>query len=143
MAKRPKKREPFCSSASTELQNSLIAAAYFDKLAKDQRLNYKAEFRGVNPDPTLNPVAEKRLNQDGINIVGGKPTRVTQKDLDQASQVVTLGCALPAGIQQTSRLTDWAGIPSPSENYELAREEIKKRVQRLLEDLEKPRPPRN
>ena len=43
---------------------SLIAAAYCDKLAKDQRLNYKATFRGVNPDPALNSVAEKGLKQD-------------------------------------------------------------------------------
>lgn len=114
---------------------SLIAAAYFDKLAKDQRINYKATFRGVNPDPALNSVAEKGLKQDGIDTSGWKPARVTQQDIDEASQVVTLGCALPAAIHLASKVTDWSDIPSPSQNYQSARDEIKNRVQRLIDDL--------
>jgi protein-tyrosine-phosphatase len=122
---------------------SLIAAAYFDKLAKDQRLNYKAAFRGVNPDPALNSVAEKGLKQDGIDTSGWKPARVTQQDIDEASQIVTLGCALPAGIHVASKVTDWNDISSPSQNYERARSEIKKRVQKLVDDLAKEeRPPK-
>ena len=116
---------------------SVIAAAYFNKLAKGQRLNYRAAFRGINPDPTLNPVAENGLKQDGIDTSGWKPARVTQKDIDEASQIVTLGCTLPAGIHVTSRVTDWNDTPSPSQNYELAREAIKKRVQKLIDDLAK------
>lgn len=116
---------------------SVIAAAYFDRLAKDQRLNYKAAFRGVNPDPALNTVAEKGLKQDGIDINGWKPALVAKKDVDEASRIITLGCALPAGTHVASKATDWNDIPSPSQNYELAREEIKKRVQTLVDDLAK------
>lgn len=35
---------------------SVIAAAYFDKLAQARGLKYKAVFRGPNPDPALAPV---------------------------------------------------------------------------------------
>jgi len=69
---------------------SVIAAAYFNKLAKAQRLNYRAAFRGVNPDPALNPVAERELKQDGIDTSDWKPTRLVRKDVDEASQIVTL-----------------------------------------------------
>jgi arsenate reductase len=116
---------------------SVIAAAYFDKLAKDQHLNYRAAFRGINPDAAINSVAEKGLKQDEIDTSGWKPTRLVQKDVDEASRIVTLGCALPAGTRVTSKVTDWNDIPSPSQNYELAREEIKKRVQKLVDDLAK------
>jgi arsenate reductase len=109
---------------------SAIAAAYFDKLAREQKLNYKASFRGVNPKSTLSTVAAKGLNEDGIDTIGWKPTIVTKSDIDEASEVVTFGCALP-GEDVASKVTDWKGISSPSQNYPLARDEIKKRVQRL------------
>ena len=115
---------------------SVIAAAYFDKLAKEQRLPHRAAFRGVNPDAVLNPVARKGLEQDGIETSGWKPARLTQQDIDGASQIVTLGCALP-GNHVTSKVADWSEIPSPSQNYQSARDEIKKRVQKLVDDLAK------
>jgi arsenate reductase (thioredoxin) len=114
---------------------SVIAAAYFNKQAKDQGLNYTATFRGVNPDPVLNPVAEEGLKQDGMDISGWKPVRVAKKDVDEASQIVTLGCALPVGTSKAAKVKDWSNIPSPSQNYQLARDEIKKRVQKLVNDL--------
>lgn len=114
---------------------SVIAAAYFNKLAKGQGLNYKADFRGVNPDLALNPVAEKGLKQDGMDISGWKPVLVGKKDVNEASRIVTLGCALPAGTSKASKVTDWSHIPSPSQNYQFARDEIKKRVQKLVDDL--------
>src|SRR5262245_58946235 len=77
---------------------SVIAAAYFDKPAKERGLPHRAAFRGVNPDATLNPVARKGLEQDGVDTSGWKPTLITQKDVDGASRIVTLGCLLPAGM---------------------------------------------
>ena len=114
---------------------SVIAAAYFDKLARDQHLPHRAAFRGVNPDATLSAVAEKGLKQDGIDTSGWKPARLTQKDVDEASQIVTLGCLLPAGTHVASKVTDWSDIPSPSQNYSDARDQIKKQVRKLVDDL--------
>jgi arsenate reductase len=114
---------------------SVIAAAYFNKQAKDRGLNYTAAFRGINPDPILNPVAEEGLKQDGLDISGWKPVRVAKEDVNKASQIVTLGCALPAGTSKAAKVTDWSNIPSPSQNYQFARDEIKKRVQELVNDL--------
>ena len=114
---------------------SVIAAAYFDKLAKDRNLDYKAVFRGVNPDAALNATAAKGLKEDGIDIAGWKPVLVERRDVDDASRVVTLGCTLPAGISKASMVTDWSNVASPSQNYEYARDDIKKRVQKLVDDL--------
>jgi len=114
---------------------SVIAAAYFDKLAKDQGLDYRAAFRGVNPDTVLNAIAARGLKQDGIDIAGWKPSPLAKKDVDTAAKVVTLGCALPAGISKVSKVTDWNNVPSLSQGYEYARNDIKKRVQELVNDL--------
>ena len=114
---------------------SVIAAAYFDKLAKNLHLPHRAAFRGVNPEPALSSVAEKGLKQDGIDTSGWKPARVTQNDLNEASRIVTLGCVLPAGTHVTSKVTDWSDIPSPSQNYSDARDQIEKQVRKLVDDL--------
>jgi len=116
---------------------SVIAAAYFDKLAKERGLPHRAVFRGVNPDAALNPVAKKGLEQDGLDTSGWKPILITQKDIDGASRIVTLGCLLPAGMNAARKVTDWEDISSPSQNYQLARDQIKKRVRQLVDDLAK------
>jgi len=116
---------------------SVIAAAYFEKLAKERGLKYRAIFRGTNPDPALAPVAVKGLNEDGIDTSGRKPELVAKKDMDQASGIVTLGCALPGGEVAPDKVTAWNDIPSPSQNYQAARDEIVKKVRGLVDDLAK------
>jgi len=116
---------------------SVIAAAYFDKLAKERGLKHRAVFRGTNPDPTLAVAAEKGLNEDGIDTRGWKPEIVTKKDLDAASGIVTLGCALPGKDAVTEKVDEWNDIPSVSQNYQIARDDIVKRVQSLVDDLAK------
>ena len=114
---------------------SLIAAAYFDKLAKDQRLPHRATFRGVNPDSALNPIAKRGLQQDELDFSGSKPALVTQKDVEEAARIITLGCSLPPGTQVRRQLTNWDDIPSPSQNYSNARDQIKRQVRKLIDDL--------
>lgn len=114
---------------------SVIAAAYFEKLASERGLKYKAVFRGVNPDPVIATIAEKGLGEDGINTIGWKPERVSRLDMDKASRIITLGCALPDGDRVNAKITDWNSIPSPSQSYQLARDEIRKEIQRLIDDL--------
>jgi arsenate reductase len=116
---------------------SVIAAAYFDKLAKERGLNYRAVFRGTNPDPTLALAAEKGLKEDGINTHGWKPELVTKKDLDAASEIVTLGCDLPGKDAVSGKITEWNDVPSVSQDYQVARDDIVKRVRSLVDDLAK------
>jgi arsenate reductase (thioredoxin) len=120
---------------------SVIAAAYFDKFAKQRGLKYKAVFRGTNPDPAVSPVTIKGLKEDGIEVPAtAKPTLITQSDMDTAAQIVTLGCSVPNNGPNSekvaAKLTNWSEIPSPSD-YPLARDAISKRVQSLVEDLVK------
>ena len=119
---------------------SVIAAAYFDKLAKARGLKYRAVFRGTNPDAELAPSAVKGLTADGLD-AHGKPEMVTKKDMDAASGIVTMGCALPGKDAVTGKVSEWNDIPSVGQNYELARADIVKRVQSLVDDLAKKEPP--
>lgn len=116
---------------------SAIAAAYFDKLAKERGLKYRAVFRGTNPDPALAPAAVKGLKLDGFETKGWKPELVTKNDLDTASRIVTLGCDVPGRESVAEKLDEWNNIPSPGQDYTIARDDILKRVQSLVDELAK------
>jgi len=114
---------------------SVIATAYFDKLAKERGLRYRATFRGTNPDPTLAAAAVEGLKSDGIDTRGWTPQLVTRKDLDAAARVVTMGCNVPGKEAVAGKLMEWNDISSPSQNYAVARDEIVKRVEILIDEL--------
>lgn len=116
---------------------SVIAAAFFNKLAMERGLKYRAIFRGTNPDPTLAPAAEKGLKEDGIDPNGWKPQMITKQDMNAATRIVALGCAIPEKDTVSGKLTEWNDIPSVSQNYDAARDDIVKRVQRLVDELTK------
>ena len=116
---------------------SVIAAAFFNKLAMERGLKYRAIFRGTNPDPTLAPAAEKGLKEDGIDPNGWKPQIITKQDMNSAARIVALGCAIPEKDTVSGKLTDWNDIPSVSQNYDAARDDIVKRVKRLVDELTK------
>ena len=114
---------------------SVIAAAYFDKLARAKKLPYKAVFRGTNPDPALAPGVVQGLKEDGLE-TSGKPLLIDQKAMDEATRIITLGCTLPNADAVSTKLTDWSEIPAPRD-YPASRDAIKKRVQALVDELAK------
>jgi arsenate reductase (thioredoxin) len=114
---------------------STIAAAWFNRLAQEQGLNYRALFRGTMPDSTISPATQKGLIKDGFDINGWKPLPVINHDLDTAYQTVTLDCLLPEKYNVANPITEWKGIPPVSKDYEIARDSILKKVQELIFEL--------
>jgi arsenate reductase (thioredoxin) len=114
---------------------SVIASAYFNKLAKEKNLNYQAVFRGTSPDSTLSAATTMGLTRDGFNTTAWKPLLVTQADLNAASQIITFDCILPS--ESSKPVAKWDGVPSINKDYDVARNEILKHVQLLIQDLEK------
>src|SRR5687767_12749993 len=75
---------------------SLIAAAYFNKLAAEAGLTARAAFRGVDPQDALSVRAVAGLTEDGIPIPEGRPTAIGAADVASAKHIFAIGCALPA-----------------------------------------------
>jgi protein-tyrosine-phosphatase len=114
---------------------SVIAAAYFNKLAQERGLGQRAIARGTRPDDKYSPAAVQGLQADGIPVEKGKPVLVTDSEVAKATQVVTLGCQLPDRVRPTGKVDQWDQIPSVSDDYPAAREAIKKRVEQLVKEL--------
>ena len=116
---------------------STIASAYFNKLAEEQGISYRAIFRATNPDSTLMPAAIKGLTEDGFDISKWTPKLVSQTDINSASEIVTIDCKIPATDSTSKPIVQWNGIPPVSKDYDLARDQIVKNVQKLIDDLAK------
>src|SRR5688572_31524024 len=83
---------------------STIASAYFNKLAEEQGLNYRATFRATNPDSTLMPATIKGLTDDGFDISNWTPKLVSQTDIKNAYEIITFDCNIPASDSSSKTL---------------------------------------
>ncbi len=113
---------------------SLVASAYFNKLAAEKGLEYTSVFRGAQPDSVLNPAAVEGLRKDGMTIPDQGPVPVSASDRQRATRTITFDCTIP--VESKRPQENWASIPLVGKDYEKARDEILKRVQALIAALE-------
>lgn len=116
---------------------STIAAAYFNKLAKEQGLNYTAVFKGTDPDTVLTAGTTKGLIKDSFDITGWKPQLVSELDIKNAYKVIAFDCKLQKKDSTSIVVEQWDGIPPISKDYNTARNEIVTKVNELIAKLPK------
>src|SRR5215470_17204871 len=115
---------------------SVIAAAHFNRLAEQKNLPYRAIARGINPDAEIPQQVRLNLAKDGLDVATWKPQLVAEKDVREATRVVTFGCRLPFSDKITEgKLVDWQDVPSTSEDYERARTMIVNKIDALIKTL--------
>jgi arsenate reductase (thioredoxin) len=113
---------------------SVVSAAYFNKAAREQHLNWHAVARGVTPQENLSVSAEAGLKKDGVPSEVVKPQAVTQADLDHADYVVTF-LPLPDGLVVRSPIEKWYDVKWTPSDYGNTRDEILKHLQQLVPKL--------
>ena len=117
---------------------SVIATAYFNTLAAERGLPYRATFRGTSPQADLSVSALKGLREDGLEIPAGTPAAISAEDVGAASHIFAIGCRLPAHATASGKASDWSDVPDDM-GYAPMRDAIRRHVERLLDDLAKPR----
>lgn len=113
---------------------SILAAAYFNKLARDRNLHLTALARGTLPDAELSSKTVSGLLSDGLSPTESMPTKLTFEDMESAQQVIAF-CTLPDEYSQRARVEYWEGVPPVSEGYERARDAIVAHLEELLDHL--------
>lgn len=116
---------------------SVIATAYFNKLAADRGLPVRATFRGTAPQDDLSVRAVAGLKADGIPIPSGKPAAIADQDIAGATHIFAIGCTLPDKAQRSGKAADWSDVPD-DQGYAPMRDAIVRHVEALLDELEKP-----
>ena len=110
---------------------SVLAAAYFEKLAGELGLDLRAVARGTNPDTEVSPQTISGLTEDGLAPAERKPQKLTESDMQSARRVLAF-CDLPVQFQQSFPVEYWKDVPSVSENYGQARDIIVEHIYQLL-----------
>src|SRR3954451_11106461 len=82
---------------------SVIATAYFNKLAAERDLPFRATFRGSNPQHELSVSAVAGLKADGLAVPSGNPSAVTDSDIAGATHVFAIGCTLPDAARRSGK----------------------------------------
>jgi arsenate reductase len=118
---------------------SVIATAYFNKIAAERGLPYRAQFRATDPQADLSVKVVDGLRADGVAIPAGRPTALTDGDVTAATHVFAIGCTLPMKALQSGKAGDWSDIPEVSDGYQASRDAILKHVSALIDDLQRGR----
>jgi arsenate reductase len=113
---------------------SVVAAAHFNRLAKEKNLNLRAISRGTNPDKEFPEGTIKGLKADGLDVDGAKPVKLSKADVASATRVVAF-CQLPEAYMAVP-VKHWDDVPPMSEDYNKFRDIIIERIKHLLEELE-------
>jgi arsenate reductase (thioredoxin) len=115
---------------------SVIAAAYFNKIAAERGLPDRAIYRGASPQAELSVSALKGLKEDGMPLPSDKPSPVTAADVAAATHIFAIGCTLPARASASGKADSWDDVPE-DHGYAAQRDAIRKHVERLIDQLQK------
>jgi arsenate reductase (thioredoxin) len=114
---------------------SVLASAYFQRLAKERGLNVHVESAGTEPDATVSPAVAAYLKGQGYSIPIATPRKVAPEEFASADVVISIGCDLAALPQPRGRLVRWDDVPALSDGFAAAEEAIRQRVNDLVEEL--------
>ena len=114
---------------------SQMAAGFARRLGGDR---VEVLSAGSEPADRINPMAVAAMEEVGIDIAGTQPRVLAVDDVRAADAVVTMGCGDACPVFPGKRYEDWeltdpAGLPL--EQVRPIRDDIRRRVERLLADL--------
>jgi arsenate reductase len=114
---------------------SVLAAGYFDQLARERGLAYRAASAGTSPDAAPSPAVVAMLRDEGIDVASHRPRRLTPEDLASAHRVISLGCD-PGDLDGGDvRVDRWDDVPPVSQDLGASRAAIKRRLDLLVNEL--------
>jgi len=113
---------------------SVVSAAWFNKIARQEHLALHAIARGVTPQKDLAVSARDGLKADGVSFETRKPQALSVRDVAQARRIIAF-YPLPSRYSATARVETWDDVPPTGTNYGLSRDAIIKHLRQLIGDL--------
>ena len=113
---------------------SLMASAYFQKLARERGLNVRVDSAGTEPDPELSKGVVAHLQKNGYAIPIQKPRAATVADMTGADVIVSIGCDLSKLPAPKGAVKTWQ-VPDFSVDFNAAEQAIRDQVNKLVEEL--------
>jgi hypothetical protein len=110
---------------------SVVSAAYFNKLAREQHLNVHAVARGKAPQQDISTSAAKGLKSDGVPSETRRPQALSEKDAARALRIVAF-CPVPERYSRLATVETWNDVPPTAVNYPAARDAILRHLKELM-----------
>jgi arsenate reductase len=114
---------------------SQMAAGYLRHLAGD-RVDVRSA--GSSPGTAVNPVAVEVMREEGIDLAGALPSKLTTEAVGLSDVVITMGCGDECPYVPGKRYEDWV-VDDPAgqgiEAVRAIRDDIRGRVETLVADL--------
>ena len=117
---------------------SVVSAAYFNKLAREQHLDLHAIARGTTPQKDIAVSARAGLKADEVPSELKRPLALSRKDAAHALRIVAF-TPIPAEYSKLAPVETWDDVPPTGENYGLARDAILKHLRELIRQLKTPK----
>ncbi len=120
---------------------SQMAAGYLQHLAGDR---IEVLSAGSQPGDQINPTAVLAMAEEGIDITSGRPKVLTSEAVQASDVVVTMGCGDECPYFPGKRYEDWVlddPAGQPIDAVRPVRDEIRRRVEMLIAQLDAPRTP--
>jgi arsenate reductase len=115
---------------------SVLALAWFNRLAQQRGLPVRAVSRGTAPDASLPAFMLAGLKRDGFDLGAFSPARFSEADLRSALAVIAFDQPAVAGfVAGRAPVIAWDRLPSVTASYAAARDSIKERVVALVDSL--------
>lgn len=114
---------------------SVIAAEQFNQQAARRGLPYGAISRGISPDAELQAATKLGMQRDGLDTSHYVASALSPEVAASALRVVTLGVANVPEYLNRERLRSWDDVPAVSKSYEGARDDLRRRMDALLDEL--------
>jgi protein-tyrosine-phosphatase len=115
--------------------NSQMAAAYFNKVAKERGLPFTAVSRGIDLYRSVPVRIQDGLALDGL-APANAPLELTAEEAGRAGRVLAFD-TIPEERKGSANVTYWSGVPIGIDDYEKTRDEIARRVDALIPTLGK------
>jgi arsenate reductase (thioredoxin) len=110
---------------------SVIAAAYFNRMAAEQGLPYVAAAAAAeDPYDSVPEAVAGFLQRDGFDVHAFVPRPAEPGEIDRASRVIAIGCELTS-----AQVERWDDVPQASEDLQGSAAAIRRHVDELLEEL--------
>lgn len=114
---------------------SQMAAALFNKLADAAKA--RALSAGTRPGDRVHPEVVAVMREEGIDLSGARPRRLTADLAARAQLLITMGCGDECPYVPGVRRDDWPledPKGQPIERVRAIRDEIRARVEALIEE---------
>ena len=115
---------------------SQMAAGYLNQLTGGR---IEVRSAGSEPADKINPVAVQAMAEEGIDIAAEQPKILTTDAVKASDVVITMGCGDTCPYYPGKRYEDWE-LDDPAgqdiHHVRLIRDEIKRRVEQLISELQ-------